>query len=231
MIEQEIYEQLFEKDEQPVGEIVNIGNISYKIIGVYKNGNISFDGAAAYIPFSTFQQVYNRANRISWMMITANEGIDILQMEQDILLTLKNIHKVDPEDKRAFGSANLAVEIGKITGFLTGMQFLTWFVGIATLIAGVFAIGNILLITVKDTGRGIHPDDLPNVFNRFYQTKRKEAASEGGTGIGLALSKEFVKLMKGKIWIESKEGVGTTVFFTLPESPIKEMQPSRFIES
>ena len=155
VIEQEIYEQLFEKDEQPVGEMVNIGNISYKVIGVYKNGNISFDGAAAYIPFTTFQQVYNRANRISWMMITANEGVDILQMEQDILLTLKNIHKVYPEDQRAFGSANLAVEIGKITGFLTGMQFLTWFVGIATLIAGVFAIGNILLITVKERTKEI----------------------------------------------------------------------------
>ena len=155
VIEQEIYKQLFEKDEQPVGEMVNIGNISYKVIGVYKNGNISFDGAAAYIPFTTFQQVYNRANRISWMMITANEGVDILQMEQDILLTLKNIHKVDPEDQRAFGSANLAVEIGKITGFLTGMQFLTWFVGIATLIAGVFAIGNILLITVKERTKEI----------------------------------------------------------------------------
>ena len=141
VIEQEIYEQLFEKDEQPVGEMVNIGNISYKVIGVYKNGNISFDGAAAYIPFTTFQQVYNRANRISWMMITANEGVDI--------------HKVDPEDQRAFGSANLAVEIGKITGFLTGMQFLTWFVGIATLIAGVFAIGNILLITVKERTKEI----------------------------------------------------------------------------
>ena len=89
------------------------------------------------------------------MMITANEGVDILQMEQDILLMLKNIHKVDPEDQRAFGSANLAVEIGKITGFLTGMQFLTWFVGIATLIAGVFAIGNILLITVKERTKEI----------------------------------------------------------------------------
>ena len=155
VIELEIYEQLFDKNEEPVGEMVTIGNISYKIVGVYKNGNISFDGAAAYIPFTTFQQVFNRANRISWMMITANEGVDILQMEQDILLTLKNIHKVDPEDKKAFGSVNLAAEIGKVTGFLTGMQFLTWFVGIATLIAGVFAIGNILLITVKERTKEI----------------------------------------------------------------------------
>ena len=155
VIELEIYEQLFDKNEDPVGEMVNIGNISYKVVGVYKNGNISFDGSAAYIPFTTFQQVFNRANRISWMMITANEGVDILQMEQDLLLTLKNIHKVDPEDNKAFGSANLAIEIGKVTGFLTGMQFLTWFVGIATLIAGVFAIGNILLITVKERTKEI----------------------------------------------------------------------------
>ena len=43
----------------------------------------------------------------------------------------------------------------KLTGFLIGMQFLTWFVGIATLIAGVFAIGNILLITVKERTKEI----------------------------------------------------------------------------
>ncbi len=155
VIEEEIYKQLFDKDEYPIGELVEIGNIAYKVIGVYKRGNINFDGQAAYVPFSTFQQVYNRVNRISWMMITAKEGVDIEQLEQDMLLTLKNIHKVDPEDKKAFGSANLAVEIGKITGFLTGMQFLTWFVGIATLIAGVFAIGNILLITVKERTKEI----------------------------------------------------------------------------
>ena len=88
-------------------------------------------------------------------MITANEGTDIEQMERDVLLTLKGLHNVHPEDKRAFGSVNLGTQIGKITGFLTGMQFLTWFVGIATLVAGVFAIGNILLITVKERTKEI----------------------------------------------------------------------------
>lgn len=94
-------------------------------------------------------------DKIHWMMITANEGVDIKQLEKDVLLTLKNLHKVHPDDKKAFGSVNLGVEIAKFTGFLTGMQFLTWFVGIATLIAGVFAIGNILLITVKERTKEI----------------------------------------------------------------------------
>ena len=156
VISEDMYKQLFDKDEMPIGQYIKINSINYKVIGVYEPSNtINLDGDTAYIPFTTFKKVYNTANNIDWMMITANEGINIEQMESDILLTLKNLHKVHPEDERAFGSFNLGKEIGKLTGFLTGMQFLTWFVGIATLIAGVFAIGNILLITVKERTKEI----------------------------------------------------------------------------
>jgi putative ABC transport system permease protein len=151
VISEDMYIQLFDKGVNPIGEYVKINSINYKVVGVYKPSNtINFDGDCAYIPFTTFRKVYNTANKVDWMMITANEGTNIEQMEKDILLTLKGLHKVHPDDKRAFGSVNLGKEIGKVTGFLIGMQFLTWFVGIATLIAGVFAIGNILLITVKE---------------------------------------------------------------------------------
>ena len=156
VISEDMYKQLFDKDELPIGQYIKINSISYKVIGVYKPSNtIDFDGDCAYIPFSTFKKVYNTANKVDWMMITAHEGTDIEQMESDVLLTLKGLHKVHPDDERAFGSVNLGKEIGKVTGFITGMQFLTWFVGIATLIAGVFAIGNILLITVKERTKEI----------------------------------------------------------------------------
>ncbi|MFL3661055.1 MAG: ABC transporter permease [Polaribacter sp.] len=156
VISEDMYKQLFEKDAFPIGQYLKINSISYKVIGVYKpSSTINFDGDCAYIPFSTFRKVYNTADKVDWMMITANEGTDIEQMERDVLLTLKGLHNVHPEDKRAFGSVNLGTQIGKITGFLTGMQFLTWFVGIATLVAGVFAIGNILLITVKERTKEI----------------------------------------------------------------------------
>jgi len=156
VISEDMYIQLFDKGVYPIGDYIKINSINYKVIGVYKPSNtIDFDGDTAYIPFTTYKRVYNTANRVDWMMITANEGTDIEQMEKDILLTLKGLHKVHPDDKRAFGSVNLGKEIGKVTGFLIGMQFLTWFVGIATLIAGVFAIGNILLITVKERTKEI----------------------------------------------------------------------------
>lgn len=157
VIEEEIYKQLFDKDVQPMGTYIKINNINYKVIGMYKKGQIGGGGPQGniHIPFTTFQQVYNRGDDVGWMMITGQPEFDITQIEADVKLLLKNLHKVHPEDERAFGSFNLGKEIAKVTGFITGMQFLTWFVGIATLIAGVFAIGNILLITVKERTKEI----------------------------------------------------------------------------
>ena len=157
VIEEEIYKQLFDKDEFPIGTYIKINDINYKVVGMYKSGQVGTGGPQGniHIPFTTFQQVYNRGDSIGWMMITGQPEFDITQIEADIKLLLKNLHKVHPQDDRAFGSFNLGKEIAKVTGFLTGMQFLTWFVGIATLIAGVFAIGNILLITVKERTKEI----------------------------------------------------------------------------
>lgn len=157
VIEEEIYKQLFDKDVYPIGTYIKINNINYKVVGMYKEGQIGGGGPQGniHIPFTTFQQVYNRGDSIGWMMITGDMDHDISQIEADVKLLLRNLHKVHPEDERAFGSFNLGERIAQITGFLTGMQFLTWFVGIATLIAGVFAIGNILLITVKERTKEI----------------------------------------------------------------------------
>ncbi len=156
VISEDIYKQLFEKDEQAIGEYIQINNINFKVIGIFSNGNVNMGPTAdIHIPFTAFQQIYNRGNKIGWMMITGKPEYDIRQIEEDSKLLLKNLNDIHPEDKRAFGSFNLGNEFAKITGFLTGMQFLTWFVGIATLIAGVFAIGNILLITVKERTKEI----------------------------------------------------------------------------
>lgn len=154
VITEEVYKQLYDKEEEAVGSYLKVNSISFLVVGVYKAGQ--FEGnTSVHIPFSTFQLIYNKVDEFAWMMVTGKSGFDIEQVEFDVKLLLKNLHKVHPEDNRAFGGFNLGKEIGKLTGFLTGMQFLTWFVGIATLIAGVFAIGNILLITVKERTKEI----------------------------------------------------------------------------
>lgn len=70
-----------------------------------------------------------------------------------------------------------------------------------------------VLFTVADTGPGIPAEDLPHMFDRYWRGK---SAGYKGTGLGLPISKQIVEAHGGHIWIESKLGVGTTFFFTLP---------------
>lgn len=71
-------------------------------------------------------------------------------------------------------------------------------------------------IKVQDTGYGINPIDLPHIFDKYYQSKSPEAMLQGGTGVGLALSKELANLWKGTLTAESILGEGSTFYFLFP---------------
>jgi signal transduction histidine kinase len=71
------------------------------------------------------------------------------------------------------------------------------------------------LVSVKDTGVGIAPEDQEAVFEEFKQVGKADKKVEG-TGLGLALSRKFIELHGGKIWVTSTVGVGSTFTFTLP---------------
>jgi signal transduction histidine kinase len=71
-------------------------------------------------------------------------------------------------------------------------------------------------ISVRDTGRGIAPGDLPHIFDRFYRADPARTRAGGGAGLGLAIAKRMIDAHHGTIWAESAPGEGTTVSFCLP---------------
>ncbi len=75
-----------------------------------------------------------------------------------------------------------------------------------------------VLVTVKDTGPGIAPSDLPHLFDRFYQSRQSvaPATGEGGKGLGLAIVKRIVELHGVQVRVSSSVGAGTCVSLTLP---------------
>jgi len=71
-------------------------------------------------------------------------------------------------------------------------------------------------VRVTDTGVGITPDDLPHIFDRFYQAD--PARTRGGSGLGLTIAKSLVEIMGGKVGVESTSGEGSSFWFTLSVS-------------
>jgi signal transduction histidine kinase/DNA-binding response OmpR family regulator len=79
--------------------------------------------------------------------------------------------------------------------------------------------GSDVVVSVADTGPGIAEEDKDKLFQPFQQLDGTLRRRHGGSGLGLSISKNFVDLHNGRIWFESKKGVGTTLFFRLPISP------------
>jgi signal transduction histidine kinase len=73
-----------------------------------------------------------------------------------------------------------------------------------------------VVIEVRDTGAGIPPDQLPHIFEKFYQADNQASASQRGTGLGLAIAKGIVEAHKGTITVESTPGLGTVFTLVLP---------------
>lgn len=145
-------EELFEAKEDPIGAFIEIDGMYFKVVGVHKytpGGGFESD-SDIFIPFTTFKLLYNTGDRVSWFAMAAYDDADVIAVEADIKAALRVKHRVHPDDERAFGSFNLGEIFNKVKGFSNGMYVLSLIVGIATILAGVVGIGNILLISVRE---------------------------------------------------------------------------------
>ena len=102
-----------------------------------------------------------------------------------------------------------------------------------TIEVGYKIIDKTLEFYVKDTGIGIPNNRLNAIFERFIQADIPDEWAQQGAGLGLSITKAYVEMLGGKIWVESKEGIGSTFYFTLPynAASIKENIVRQFVPS
>ncbi|HEV2402710.1 MAG TPA: ATP-binding protein [Candidatus Saccharimonadales bacterium] len=81
---------------------------------------------------------------------------------------------------------------------------------------GITSNEEVIQIYVRDTGSGIPAEDLPHLFQKFYRVDNSATRTIGGTGLGLFICRKIVELYKGRIWVESTLGKGSTFFINLP---------------
>lgn len=154
-----VFDEMFENDEEPIGEYIRIQGVYFKVVGVFsskKSGRqAEQENSQIYMPFTTLQQTYNMGNIVGWYSITAKEGYSASQVLEKAKEIVRARHSISPDDDRAVGSFNLEEEFKKMTTLFTGIDILIWIVGIGTLFAGVIGVSNIMLIVVKERTKEI----------------------------------------------------------------------------
>ena len=154
-----VYEEMFETDEDPIGEYIRIQGVYFKVIGVFsskKNDRqAERENSQIFMPFTTMQQTYNFGNTVGWYSITAKEGHSVSKVLDKAKEIVRERHSIAPTDERAVGSFNLEEEYRKMTTLFAGIDGLIWIVGIGTLLAGIIGVSNIMLIVVKERTKEI----------------------------------------------------------------------------
>lgn len=161
VIGQKVADDLFD-EKDPIGEFIKISKINFKIVGVFSDPGGEREESRVYIPLSTSQKVFGAGNDIRSMAFTVPKrtNFDEALQESEMIVTnltnqLKTKYKVAPEDTSAI-SVNSSLENAKrFYDLMNVIKIFFWGVGIATLLAGIVGVSNIMLIIVKERTKEI----------------------------------------------------------------------------
>lgn len=154
-----VINDLYAEGEEIIGSSIRINGVYFTVVGTFttkKSGREAEDDAQSiFIPLTAFQQAFNFGNRISYYGFAPAEGVSTAVIAEKIIKLLKERHRVHPNDEFAFGVNNNEEEFAEYASVFTGIDFLIWFVGTLTLVAGVIGISNIMLVIVKERTKEI----------------------------------------------------------------------------
>lgn len=155
VIGQKVYDNFFQKGQDPCGELIKVNGLYYRIIGVNEAAtkNINIGGRPeemVAIPITTLQQSTRAGTDIHGLAITMNDDIEITSVENDIKNLVRKRHQLSPEDEQALNGFNISKIFNSFLALFIGVNVLIWIVGTGTLLAGVVGVCNIMLVTIKE---------------------------------------------------------------------------------
>ena len=145
------------KEEDPLGKYVLQGNIAYRVVGIYDGAN-QFWTTSVYVPWTTAQRLYKGGYGVDQIDFTLRQ-VGTWQENEAFIQRLREkmgkLHTFDPADRSALWVNNTAGNAIQTQQIFTLIRLFVLLVGIASLMAGIVGVGNIMLITVKERTREI----------------------------------------------------------------------------
>lgn len=154
VIGKEVYKKLFPKGGDPCGKRIRVDDTYYQVVGVdFKVNGISMNGrpdGLISIPYTVFRKAYNTGDMIHGIAVTGRPGVVMSSLTDRMRTVIARAHTVDPTDEKAVTLFNTEVLFAMLDNLFNGVNFLTWLVGIGTLLAGAIGVSNIMMVTVKE---------------------------------------------------------------------------------
>lgn len=162
VIGNKVKKDLFKNGENPIGQMVDVSGLNFKVIGVFSDPGGDRQESRVFIPLSTAQRVFNAGEKISRVSFTLPkmENFDkavavATQLTADIESQLKTKYTIAPSDNSAIGIINSLEGAKKFYSLMSLIKWFFWGVGIATIFAGIVGVSNIMLIIVKERTKEI----------------------------------------------------------------------------
>lgn len=174
----------------------------------------------------TLSRMDSGTQKLNLEMVNLNELFNYVLDRFDMIIEQDDQSKKTYSIKREFTKRDLWVEIDtdRFTQVLDNLMnnAIKYSPDGGVITCRLLETHNNIILSVADQGLGIPRADIPRIFDRFYRVDKARSRAQGGTGLGLAISKEVVQMLGGRIWVDSREGRGSTFYISLPYKPYEE---------
>lgn len=145
---------LFGRDTDPCGKFINVGGLSYQIVGVQNNkATVRIFGdprEMLTMPLSTYNKVMSRGRKVDFLAILVDKKVQIGEIEDRILGEVKAHHHIAPTDEHAVFYFNLEQMFQIVSRLFLAVNVLIWIIGIGTVAGGVIGVTNIMMVVIRE---------------------------------------------------------------------------------
>ena len=150
----QLAKDLFPGEQDPTGKVIKMNNAYFRVIGVLRKQStaMSFSDVerTIVVPVSLAQQMFGRGNGIDMLAVAGHEDTPSQEVDKACREAVFARHIISPDDEKAVWTMATAEMFDKVMGLFRGIAWLTWFVGLGTLLAGIVGVSNIMLVLVKE---------------------------------------------------------------------------------
>ncbi|CAI8261584.1 MAG: Macrolide export ATP-binding/permease protein MacB [Flavobacteriales bacterium] len=140
-------------DKPSIGQQIDVGGISFKVVGVFKDDGGDNEERLIYIPYTTRQRLEKSNDRIDQIIVAFRPELGYagaLALEKKLNAFMRKKHNIAPNDRSGIYVRNVAADLKETQQFAGVLQWVVFFIGIGTLLAGIIGISNIMVFVVKE---------------------------------------------------------------------------------